>query len=106
MPWISIAEIPVIIDFIRAKKELTGPLNLVSPLPLMNAQFTKILADVLHRPAFFHVPAFILKTVLGEMADELLLASARVRPQKLIDSKYQFQYPDLKDALQNLLNLN
>ena len=64
-------------EFIIKNKDLSGPVNIVSPNPVTNAQYTKILSEVLHRPAFFNVPAFILKSTLGEMADELLLASSR-----------------------------
>ena len=104
MPWISSLEIPQIVEFIIKNKDLSGPINMVSPNPVTNAHYTKILAEVLHRPAFFNVPAFILKSTLGEMADELLLASTRVVPHKLTEMNYKFQYTDLKHGLNQLLD--
>jgi uncharacterized protein len=106
MPWISILEIPHIVEFMIENKNLSGPVNIVSPYPVTNAHYTKILAEVLHRPAVFSVPAFILKSTLGEMAEELLLASTRVIPQKLTDNNYKFRYPELKRALSDLLDMN
>lgn len=104
IPWISISEIPHIIEFLIENKKLSGPVNIVSPNPVTNAQYTKILGEVLHRPTAFNVPAFILKSTLGEMANELLLASTRAVPQKLTELNYKFKYPDLKNAFIQLLN--
>src|SRR5438132_5900941 len=82
---------------------IQGPVNAVSPRPVTNAEFTKALASVLSRPAIFPMPAFAARLVFGQMADELLLASQRIEPAKLISSGYPFQYPDLRRALDNLL---
>ena len=78
-------------------------MNLVAPHPVTNAEFTKILASVLSRPAIFPMPAFAARLAFGQMADELLLASQRVEPAKLISSGYTFQHSDLKTALQAIL---
>ncbi len=104
MPWISVLEIPAILEFIIANDKLNGPVNMVSPNPVTNARFTKTLSDVLHRPAFMNVPASILKLTMGQMAEELLLTSTNVIPKKLTDAGYRFQYPELDNALSRLLD--
>ena len=77
---------------------------MAGPNPVTNAEFTKILAGVLSRPAFFTVPGFALKAALGkEAANEMLLSGQRVEPAKLIAGGYQFQFPDLQAALRDLL---
>ena len=82
---------------------LSGPINMVSPAPVTNAEFTKILAKVLGRPALFPVPAFAARIALGQLADEALLASARVEPKKLLASRFQFKFPELESVLRDLL---
>ena len=80
-----------------------GPVNLVSPNPVTNAEFTRALADLLKRPAALTVPAFAARLLLGEFADEGLLASARVQPKRLLGSGFQFRHPELRAALADLL---
>jgi len=99
MSWITLKEIIAIIGFALANATLSGPANAVAPSPVQNAEFTRILAKVLHRPALFPAPAFALRLVLGEMADALLLASQRVTPTKLQECGYRFKQPDLASAL-------
>jgi uncharacterized protein (TIGR01777 family) len=82
---------------------LSGPVNMVSPNPVICADFTNTLARLLHRPAMLTVPAFAARLAFGEMADEGLLASARVSPRKLIESGFEFHFPDLTAALRDLL---
>jgi len=83
---------------------MSGPLNLVAPNPVRNAEFTKVLASVLGRPAFFPVPGFALRLAFGKMAaEELLLTSARVEPGKLRASGYPFRFRELRAALENLV---
>lgn len=81
---------------------MAGAYNATAPNPVTNAEFTRVLASCLKRPAFFPVPAWLLKTLLGEMS-ELLLGSQRVQPQRLVDSGFQFQYPDLTSAIRQAL---
>jgi NAD dependent epimerase/dehydratase family enzyme len=69
----------------------------------MNAEFTRTLARALHRPAIFPMPAFAARLAFGEMGDALLLASQRVEPAKLVESGYQFRFPRLESALENIL---
>ena len=82
---------------------LSGPVNVVGPVPVTNREFTKTLGKVLGRPTIFPMPAFAARLALGEMADELLLSSARVEPKKLLESGFQFQYPELESALRHVL---
>ncbi|MGA8761875.1 MAG: TIGR01777 family oxidoreductase [Candidatus Sulfotelmatobacter sp.] len=82
---------------------LQGPVNLVAPNPVTNAEFTKTLAKVLSRPAIFPMPAFAARLAFGQMADELLLASQRVEPTKLVASGYSFRYPELQASLEEIL---
>jgi hypothetical protein len=101
--WIDIEDMVQIIQLTLATETLRGPVNAVSPNPVTNAVFTKMLAKVLKRPAFFPAPAPLVRIALGEMADALLLASARVEPAKLIAAGYQFRYPELEGSLYHLL---
>ena len=80
-----------------------GAINIVSPQPLQNAEFTRVLAKTMHRPALFPAPAFALRLALGEMADALLLSSQRVLPRAVEKTGYQFLHSDLSTALKNLV---
>lgn len=86
-----------------AEKSISGPVNVVSPNPVTNSEFTKILGEVLSRPAVFSVPAWVIKLAFGEMGREVLLSGARVMPEKLLESGYRFRNPDLYGALSHLL---
>jgi uncharacterized protein (TIGR01777 family) len=101
--WIHIADIAAGILHVINNDGLNGPVNFVAPNPVSNAAFTKTLAAVLHRPAFFPVPAFAARLAFGQMADELLLSSQRVEPAKLVASGFTFAYRDLREALKKLL---
>jgi hypothetical protein len=99
MSWLTLAEAVGILRFALADSALSGPVNAVTPNPVRNAQFTRVLAKTLHRPALFPAPEFALRLMLGEMADGLLLASQRVKPAKLEQAGYAFAQPDLAPAL-------
>ena len=86
-----------------ADDRLSGPVNVTAPAPLRNREFTGVLAKVLNRPAILPVPAFALRTMLGAMADELLLASARVVPSRLTDTGFEFRDSELEPALRHML---
>jgi uncharacterized protein (TIGR01777 family) len=101
--WIHIADVAAGILHVMNNDRVQGPVNFVAPNPVTNAAFTKTLAAVLHRPAFFPVPAFAARLAFGQMADELLLSSQRVEPSKLVASGYPFAYTDLRKALEELL---
>ncbi|CAK8719135.1 TIGR01777 family protein [Candidatus Electrothrix laxa] len=103
MSWISIHDVPRIIQHIIQQEDLQGPVNIVAPYPVTNQQFTRVLGKLVCRPAFLPVPKFFLSVLLGEMAQELLFASTRVYPRKLRESGYVFARPDLAMALRSLL---
>ena len=101
--WIDMADEAGAILHILQTESLRGPVNLVAPNPATNAEFTKTLAAVLHRPAVFPVPAFVVRAVFGEMGKELLLASQKVEPGKLQGSGYRFRYSSLRASLEAAL---
>jgi uncharacterized protein len=103
MSWIALEDTVEILRFALENGNVRGPLNVISPQPLQNAEFTRVLAHTLHRPALCPAPAFALRLVLGEMADALLLSSLRVLPQKLQQLGFQFRYSDLSGALDTIL---
>ncbi len=99
MSWLTLPEAVGMMRFALSNSGLVGPANAVAPKPIQNADFTRILAKTLHRPALFPAPAFALRLALGEMADALLLVSQRVKPSKLEQAGYQFAQPELAAAL-------
>ena len=101
--WIALADVIGVMRLALVDEKLSGPVNAVAPHPVRNAEFTRALAHALHRPAIFPAPAFALRLALGEMADELLLASQRAEPQKLLTAGYEFQFPELESALGSIL---
>ena len=103
MSWIAIDDLAGIIQHALANESLRGPVNAVAPRAITNREFTKTLGRVLGRPTIFPMPAFAARLAFGQMADELLLASARVEPTRLIASGYKFRTPELEAALRHLL---
>jgi len=103
MSWIHMQDHIGAIHHILDHELVQGAVNLVAPSPVRNSEFTETLAKVLSRPALLGLPAFALRLTLGDMAKELLLASQRVEPAKLLGSGYQFQYSDLRNALLSIL---
>ncbi len=103
MSWIALEDAVGIVCSAIANENLAGPLNVVAPNPLTNAEFTRIAAAVLHRPAIFAAPAFALRIALGEMADALLLASQRVMPERLLAAGYAFRFLEFESALRSAL---
>jgi uncharacterized protein (TIGR01777 family) len=101
--WISLDDVCAAIQHCIQASTLHGAVNLVAPSPVTNQGFTKALGQVLGRPTIFPLPAFAARLALGEMADALLLASARVEPAKLQASRFVFRNKDLQPALQHLL---
>jgi uncharacterized protein (TIGR01777 family) len=103
MSWIDIRDWVGAIHHVLKNDLMQGPVNLVAPRPVMNKEFAETLASVLSRPAIFPLPAFAVKLIFGEMGEELLLASQKVEPGKLIASGYPFRYRDLKTSLESIL---
>ena len=100
--WITLDDLCAAILHCIQAGGLHGPVNTVSPMPVTNLEFTRILGRVLSRPTIFPLPAFAARIALGEMADELLLASTRVEPAKLVASRFGFRHKDLETALRHL----
>src|SRR6202045_4746625 len=103
MSWVTLADAVGILRLAIENASIRGAVNIVSTQPLQNAEFTKVLAKVMHRPAVFPAPAFALRLALGEMADALLLSSQRVAPQALEKLGYRFLHADLTAALAAVL---
>ena len=103
MSWIDIEDMVGAIHHILKTDSLAGPVNVVAPNPVTNAQFTRALASVLRRPAIFPMPEFAVKLAFGEMGETVLLGSQRVEPAKLLTSGYPFRFKDLAASLQNTL---
>ncbi|HXZ30889.1 MAG TPA: TIGR01777 family oxidoreductase [Terriglobales bacterium] len=101
--WVDLQDVVGAILYVIKNSSLCGPVNVVSPNPVTNAEFTKTLASVLSRPAIFPIPAFAARIAFGEMADELFMASQRVEPARLLASGYVFQQIDLEGCLRNIL---
>ncbi|HET6504717.1 MAG TPA: TIGR01777 family oxidoreductase [Amycolatopsis sp.] len=99
MPWISLRDEVAAIRFVAEHPTLSGPVNLCAPEPATNAEFTRALARVAHRPAPVRVPAMVLRAVLGDAADELALVSARVVPGVLTEAGFSFSDTELDRAL-------
>jgi uncharacterized protein (TIGR01777 family) len=103
LSWISLDDIVGAYLHALASEDLVGPVNATSPNPVTNAEFTKVLARVLGRPAFLHVPAIAPKLVLGELGYELLLTSLRARPARLLEAGFRFELPALEATLRHTL---
>jgi uncharacterized protein (TIGR01777 family) len=101
--WVSLDDVIGAIVHALETDDLSGPVNVVTPDPPTNAEYTRVLGKVLNRPTFFTVPAPAARVMLGEIADELLLASARVEPVRLQEAGYSFRHPELEGALRLLL---
>ena len=102
MSWIHIDDYVAIVTRMLNEENFSGPYNMTAPDPVSNAEFSRILAKILHRPALFVAPAFLLKLGLGERAT-LLLEGQRVLPTRLQEVGFQFRYALLEDALEELL---
>lgn len=102
MPWIHRTDLVRIILFLLDQETLSGPFNAGAPEPVTNAEFTRTLARHLHRPAFLPAPAPALRLAFGEMS-RILLTGARMRPQRLQEAGFTFEYPTLDEALSEIL---
>jgi uncharacterized protein (TIGR01777 family) len=102
MSWIHIVDQVNAVRFLLENENAQGPYNLISPIPTSNADFMRAVARALRRPYWFHIPAFLLKLVLGEMS--VLLTEGRYsRPKRLIELGFQFQFGELENAMEDLL---
>jgi uncharacterized protein len=103
MSWIDVEDVVGAVLHIVASDSLHGPVNLVGPKPVKNAEFTETLASVLGRPAMFPLPAFAVKLAFGEMGETVLLGSQQVEPTQLLNSGFAFRFERLRDSLEHAL---
>jgi len=101
--WVHVEDAAGALLHIVEAGGLEGPVNVCAPNPVRSGEFVRTLARVLGRPALFPLPAVVARAALGEMADELLLASARMEPARLRETGYVFRHPGLEGALRDLL---
>ncbi len=101
MSWVALDDVAGVVEHALVTESLRGAVNVVAPNPVRNAEFTKILGEVLHRPTVFPLPGFAVALMFGEMGQSLLLGSQRVLPKKLLESGYAFKFPDLRAALEH-----
>lgn len=104
MSWVHIDDVTGLFLHALDHENLSGPVNATAPEPVTNDEFAKELAAVLHRRAWLTVPEFALRLAFGELGTEML-ASQRVKPAAALASGYQFQFPELRPALENLLTV-
>jgi uncharacterized protein (TIGR01777 family) len=104
MTWVHMDDLIQALNFLVNNNELEGVFNLTAPAAVSNAEFTRLLASALNRPAFFPLPSLVVKLLFGEMGDRLLLQGQNVVPNRLLEAKYGFDYPALEDALEQILH--
>jgi hypothetical protein len=102
VPWIHLRDEVRAIRFLLERREAAGPFNLAAPEPVRNRELARVLGRVLHRPSVFPAPAFAVRAVLGEMAD-VLLHGRRAVPARLRELGFEWEYPELQRALEDLL---
>lgn len=95
MSWIALQDLVRVIETTLRDERLFGPINAVSPYSMTNEDWTKALGSILHRPTFFSVPTFLIRLILGQFGEEVLLSSIRAKPQKLEGVNFKFDYPIL-----------
>ncbi|KTD08721.1 TIGR01777 family oxidoreductase [Legionella jamestowniensis] len=98
--WVHIQDVIDAFLFLLKDTNLTGPFNLTSPHPVSQAEFAKTLAKIMHRPLWLKLPAFVIRTLFGEMGETLLLQGQRVVPRRLPEAGYKFRFPELQLALE------
>lgn len=101
--WITLTDAVNALEWLMQEPSAAGAYNIVAPSPVTNAEFTRLLARAVHRPRFVPVPAIALRMLVGDMADEALLASCRAVPQRLLSGGFNFSAPTLADAWRQLL---
>lgn len=104
MSWIAIDDVAQAMVHCIENETVSGPVNLTAPNPVPNKEFTRAMGKVLSRPTVMPMPDFAARFALGEMADELLLSSAKVLPTKLQSTGFQFAYPEIEGALRHVIN--
>ncbi len=100
--WVHMHDLAGAFIFLLAHQEISGAVNVCSPNPVSNKELGKAIGKVLHRPSFLPAPPFMMKLILGEFGD-VLLKGQRAIPRRLLDSGFQFQYPDIEEALHDII---
>jgi len=103
MSWIALGDVIQGLKLVIEHNSITGPVNFVAPNPVTNSEFTKSLGEAVSRPTLFPIPSFAARLAFGEMADALLLSSAKVEPKRLQESGYRFEFENLQPALAAIL---
>jgi uncharacterized protein (TIGR01777 family) len=101
-PWLHLDDLIAAIVFVLEHPEISGPLNFCAPNPVRNRHLAKALGEVLNRPAFLPAPAFMIRLAMGEFGD-VFLGSQRMVPDKLVDQGFSFQYPEIRGAIQAVI---
>ena len=102
MSWIHLQDVMGILNLIMNNSSMVGAVNLVAPKACSNAEFSRLLAQKFSRPCFFHMPKIIAKTLFGRMGEELLLSSQKIAPHKAIENGYDFKFPGIEEAIDEL----
>lgn len=102
MSWVHIDDVMGILNLIINNATIKGAINLASPNPCSNSEFSGVLAKKFNRPCIFHMPKFAVKTIFGQMGEELLLSSQKIAPQKAIENGYDFKFVNIADAIAKL----
>jgi len=103
MSWIHLKDLVDIIVFCIENEQCSGAINGTSPNSITNMEFTKTLGKVLNRPTIFPIPSVVIKLLMGQMGQELLLSGKQVLPVAILKAGYKFQYEKLEDALSDVL---
>lgn len=103
MSWVTLDDTVAALLFALTNAAVQGPVNVVTPQPVTNREFTKTLGRVLHRPTIAPMPAFAARLMFGEMADALLLSGSRVLPNRLSDAGFVFRFPQIEPALKHVV---
>jgi uncharacterized protein (TIGR01777 family) len=105
LSWISLQDELDAIDFLLDRDDISGPVNLVAPNPVTNAEFTRALGAALGRPTFMPVPSFAIKVLFGsEMSEEMIFGGQRLVPKRLLDAGFEFRDPEAEGALRRMLS--
>ena len=101
-PWIHMDDLLSAVMLVMEKTNIKGPVNFCSPQPVRNRDLAKTLGRILHRPSFMPAPGFMIRLILGELGSSLLCSQHSV-PRVLLKHGFIFEYPDIRDAIQNLV---
>lgn len=99
LSWVHLADWIAIVTWVLETSSVSGAVNASAPTPVTNEDFSRALGRALRRPSWLRVPAFALKTIFGEMADDMLISGQRVVPKRALDAGFSFKYPDIDSAL-------